>query len=74
MMLFDLHYADTSGESVEYEINLSGTDYLDSSALGMLLLLRQHAGGDTSKINITKASEDVRKVLDVANFGKLFNI
>ena len=67
-------YADTSGQGVEYEVNLAGTEYLDSSALGMLLLLREHAGGDTSRINITKASDDVRKVLDVASFGKLFNI
>ncbi|MCP4433328.1 MAG: STAS domain-containing protein [Gammaproteobacteria bacterium] len=67
-------YADTSGQGVQYEVNLSGTEYLDSSALGMLLLLREHAGGETSKINITEVSDDVKKILDVANFGKLFNI
>ena len=67
-------YSGTPGSGVDYEVNLSGTDYLDSSALGMLLLLREHAGGETSKIDITQVSDDVRKVLDVANFGKLFNI
>ena len=67
-------YSETAGSGVNYEVNLSGTDYLDSSALGMLLLLREHAGGESSKIDITQVSEDVRKVLDVANFGKLFNI
>jgi anti-anti-sigma factor len=55
-------------------VDLSGTDYLDSSALGMLLLLREHAGGEGSKIDIVNSSPDVKKILDVANFGKLFEI
>lgn len=67
-------YTETKGSSTAYEVNLSAADYLDSSALGMLLLLREHAGGDSSKIEITQISDDVRKVLEVANFGKLFNI
>jgi len=67
-------YAETGGSTMNYVVDLSGTEYLDSSALGMLLLLREHAGGETSKIDITNASDEVRKVLDVANFGKLFNI
>ncbi len=67
-------YSDTAGAGVHYEVNMSATDYLDSSALGMLLLLREHAGGESSKIDITQVSDDVKKVLDVANFGKLFNI
>lgn len=71
---FRASYADTAGSGVEYVVDLSGTEYLDSSALGMLLLLREHAGGESSKIEITQASSDVRKILDVANFGKLFDI
>lgn len=71
---FRSSYADTSGQGVQYEVDLSGTEYLDSSALGMLLLLREHAGGESSKIDITRVSDDVKKILDVANFGKLFNI
>lgn len=67
-------YTDTQGSGTTYEVNLAGTDYLDSSALGMLLLLREHAGGDSSKVEITQISDEVRKVLEVANFGKLFNI
>lgn len=67
-------YVDTPGTGVKYEVDLSGTDYLDSSALGMLLLLREHAGGEGSRIDISNASTDVKKILDVANFGKLFSI
>ena len=71
---FRASYADTAGSGVEYVVDLSATEYLDSSALGMLLLLREHAGGESSKIEITQASSDVREILDVANFGKLFDI
>jgi len=67
-------YADTVGEGKQYVVDLSDTEYLDSSALGMLLLLREHAGGESSRIDITEASTEVKKILDVANFGKLFNI
>lgn len=71
---FRASYADTGGEGTEYIVDLSATDYLDSSALGMLLLLREHAGGDSSSIEIKQTSPEVKKILDVANFGKLFKI
>jgi anti-anti-sigma factor len=71
---FRASYVDTGGEGKQYVVDLSGTEYLDSSALGMLLLLREHAGGESSKIDITQASTEVKKILNVANFGKLFNI
>ena len=67
-------YSDTAGAGVQYVVDLSAADYLDSSALGMLLLLREHAGGESSKVDIVNTSADVKKILDVANFGKLFNI
>ena len=71
---FRASYADTAGNGIEYVIDLSDTDYLDSSALGMILLLREHAGGEASNIEITQASAEVRKILGVANFGKLFKL
>jgi anti-anti-sigma factor len=71
---FRASYADSSGNGTEYVVDLTDTEYLDSSALGMLLLLREHAGGESSNIEITEASPEVRKILDVANFGKLFKL
>ena len=47
---FRASYADTAGNGTEYVIDLTDTEYLDSSALGMLLLLREHAGGESSSI------------------------
>ena len=55
-------------------IDMSGTSYLDSSALGMLLLLRDYAGGDSSDVTISNASADVRKILTISNFEQLFKI
>ncbi len=64
-----------SGEAVSrYVVDLHRAEYMDSSALGMLLLLREHAGGDSSDIHLRKPSNDVRNVLDIANFDKLFTI
>ena len=71
---FRASYADTHGEDARYVVDLSGTDYLDSSALGMLLLLCEHAGGDSASIEIKRTSPEVKKILDVANFEKLFSI
>jgi len=57
-----------------FVIDLKDATYLDSSALGMLLLLRDHAGGEAAKIDIQNSSPDVRKILAISNFEKLFNI
>ncbi len=65
-------YRDLPGLGVEYRVNMSKTEYIDSSALGMLLLLREHAGNDKAQVIIENPSEDVRKVLEIANFQKMF--
>ena len=69
---FRASYDETAGIGVSYRVDLAGTEYLDSSALGMLLLLREHAGGEFSDIEICHASPEIQRILDVANFGKLF--
>jgi anti-anti-sigma factor len=55
-------------------VDLKEATYLDSSALGMLLLLRDHAGGEDSDIRVVNSSSDVRKILAISNFDKLFVI
>jgi anti-anti-sigma factor len=67
-------YRNYSGTGIEYRVNLSGTEYMDSSALGMLLLLREHAGGDHARIVIERPSDVIRKILEIANFHQLFTI
>lgn len=57
-----------------YVVDLKGTTYMDSSALGMLLLLRDHAGGEESEVRVINSNSDVRKILAISNFDKLFDI
>ncbi len=67
-------YENTEGPFSSYQIDMAETTYLDSSALGMLLLLRDYAGGDNAKIKIMNCNNDVRKILTISNFEQLFNI
>ncbi|MDR0777766.1 MAG: STAS domain-containing protein [Azonexus sp.] len=55
-------------------VDFSGVDYLDSSALGMLLMLRDKLGGVGKEVALTGVRGNVKQVLDIANFGKLFPI
>lgn len=57
-----------------FRVDLSRATYLDSSALGMLLLLREHAGGEQAHVCISGCGEDVLRVLRIANFNRLFTI
>ncbi len=55
-------------------VDFSGVDYLDSSALGMLLMLRDKMGGANKDVALAGVRGNVKQVLDIANFGKLFQI
>lgn len=75
---FSLHndfrksYKDVNLSAGEYIVDLSGADYLDSSALGMLLLLKEHAESQSSTVRLINFSEDIREILTIASFDKLF--
>jgi len=57
-----------------YIINLLKTEYMDSAALGMLLLLREHAGGEDANISINGCRDSLRKIFTIARFDELFQI
>ncbi|MCC7081642.1 MAG: STAS domain-containing protein [Burkholderiales bacterium] len=63
-----------ASEVSELHIDMGGVEYLDSSALGMLLILKERAGASNKRIAITNCRGAVRQVLDIANFSKLFQI
>ena len=67
-------YENASTDIANYVVDMEEATYLDSSALGMLLLLRDHAGGDNSSISIVNCNSDVKKILTISNFGQLFTI
>ena len=58
----------------EIEIEMSKVDYLDSSALGMLMLLNERARTASKPGTLLNTSGVVSQVLGVANFSKIFNI
>lgn len=55
-------------------VDLAGVDYLDSSALGMLLMVRDKAGAASKAVLLANAQSGVKQVLDIANFSKLFKM
>lgn len=57
-----------------FTIDLKATTYIDSSALGMLLLMREYVGGEDADIRVINPNPDLRKILAISNFEKLFDI
>lgn len=55
-------------------VDLRNTDYMDSSALGMLLILRDKMNKEPSAIRLMHAKPEVKKILEIANFEKLFKL
>jgi HptB-dependent secretion and biofilm anti anti-sigma factor len=66
-------YEGKDSEVVLYRIDMRDVSYLDSSALGMLLLLKDHAK-DSAKISIVHCSDEVKKIFEISNFKQLFDI
>jgi len=60
--------------NVKFIINLSQTEYMDSSALGMLLVLKERTGGDNSSIVLKNCNKEIKNILSISNFDKLFSI
>ncbi|RVU30075.1 STAS domain-containing protein [Neptunomonas marina] len=67
-------YKDVKQSGVTYKLDLSQASYMDSSALGMVLLLKEHADGQGSKVVIAKPHPSVAKILKIANFDRFVTI
>ncbi|MBL4852406.1 MAG: STAS domain-containing protein [Gammaproteobacteria bacterium] len=73
----DFHEALTAANSnnySKYTVDLGSVKDLDSSALGMLLLLRESAGGESADISIVNCRSEIREILKIANFQQMFHI
>lgn len=57
-----------------YVIDALEVHSIDSSALGMLLLLRNHAGGDEADVAIINAQPDIHRLLQTCKFDELFDV
>lgn len=65
-------YEDSKAKNIV--IDLAGADYIDSSALGMLLMMREHIGGGANNIVLKNCSQDIKTILSIANFQGFFKI
>lgn len=67
-------YKDINLARGEYIVDLMNTEYLDSSALGMMLLLKEFSESSGSSVRITNANNEILEILKIASFDKLFVI
>lgn len=58
----------------KYILDLANTQNIDSSGLGMLLLLKDHAGGENANIELINCSDHLLDIFHVTCFFRLFNI
>lgn len=57
---------------VEIILDFSQVEYLDSSALGMMVLLQKRASGQAKKVKIKGARGATDEILKMANMQKIF--
>lgn len=62
------------GDVHEVVVSFQDVEYLDSSALGMLLLLREKADVVGKGVGLTDMHGMVAQVIEIANFHNLFSI
>ncbi len=56
------------------DVDLSGTEYLDSAAMGMLVQLNENARHAKKSVSLTSVPGRVSEILKIANADKLFAI
>ena len=55
-------------------VDLAEVKYLDSSALGMLLVLREHVQAANKSLTLSRPSSVTGRTFDIASFHKMFTI
>jgi len=65
-------YQSVDPSQFEITIDFGNTDYIDSAALGMLLVLRERAGGEKANIILKSCRASVQQIMDITRFDKLF--
>lgn len=58
----------------ELHVNCAELSYLDSSGLGLLLILRDKAMRTGSSVALVECSAAVRNILTTVQFGRIFRI
>mgnify|MGYP001033220392 CR=1 FL=1 len=67
-------YAGMKPEASKLVIDLRETEYMDSSALGMLLNMQKSLVGRLDSMRIANCRPQIRKILQISRFDKKFEI
>jgi len=65
-------YSELKDEDLKYIVDLSSTEYVDSSALGMLLNMKNHLGSADQEIEIRNCQPNLKKIFSIAHFDSKF--
>ena len=58
----------------KYVLDLRDVEYLDSSALGMILLLREFVGEDSKRLRVINSKPDIKNIFAVSSMDKIIEI
>ena len=67
-------YVEASSEIRTVVVDLKKTEYMDSSALGMLLNMQKFFDGRTMKFEIINCQDQICRILTISRFDKKFTI
>ena len=71
---FRLAYANVGGDIDNVIVDLRETEYMDSSALGMLLNMQKLLSENVSNFKISNCRPQIKKILQISRFDKKFDI
>ena len=67
-------YSELTDNTNEIAVDLSITEFMDSSALGMLLNMQKSLKGGNYTYSIENARPQVSKILEISRFDKKFKL
>lgn len=63
-----------SSKATTYRLDLAGMDTIDSTGLGLLLMLQDAAKSSNAKVILCNAQDGPKSAFDLAHFSELFTI
>jgi anti-anti-sigma factor len=63
-----------SPASSNYILDMSRVDYMDSAALGMLVVLHERTGKNKNKIVLKGCSPEILQIIEISKFDQLITI
>ncbi len=67
-------YRDHDKPGLKFIVNLAEVEYMDSAALGMLMVLKKYADKMSGGVVLKRPPQAIKRILLTAKFDKLFTI